>query len=137
MDDSAQASSTREHLHPQVNNLEAITIRALAPNSPVAWQQATRAASELCIFGYFSGHPFPALGKIFSVIVSQLDDSPEKSSCMDDSLGRMAIHRNEYADARQQFEQAMVLYDEVADRRGKAHCIYALGEIALYQDEYA
>jgi len=121
MDDSAQARSTREHLLPQVNNLEAITIRAFSCNSPVAWQQATRAASGLCIFGYFVGHPFPALGKIFSVIVSQLDDSTEKASCMD-SLGRMAMHRNEYADARQQFEQAMVLYDEVADRRGKAHC---------------
>jgi len=43
MDDTAQARSTREHF-PQINNLEAITIRALARNSTAAWQQVTRAA---------------------------------------------------------------------------------------------
>jgi len=31
----------------------------------------------------------------------------------------------------------MVLYDEVADRQGNAHCIRSLGQIALYQHEYA
>ena len=31
----------------------------------------------------------------------------------------------------------MVLYDEAADRMGKAHCIRNLGKVALYQHGYA
>jgi hypothetical protein len=51
-------------------------------------------------------------------------------------LGRMAFARSDHDAARDAYNQARPLYEQIGDVRGQADCIQALGDIALHRSDH-
>jgi len=96
------------------------------PNASPAWARLLSVITT----------PMPGKVRAGHSVVRGGHESARGANCIH-GLGKIALRQNEYPNVRQQVEQAMALYDEVANRRGKAHGIHNLGETALGQSEYA
>jgi tetratricopeptide (TPR) repeat protein len=51
-------------------------------------------------------------------------------------LGNLHLRLNEYEQARQQYQAALPLYQQISDRMGEANCIKGLGDIYRLFSEY-
>lgn len=52
------------------------------------------------------------------------------------SLGDIALRKSQHEEARERFEQALLLYRQLGDVLGEANRIQGLGDIALHRSQY-
>ena len=62
-------------------------------------------------------------------------DTQEVANCIQ-NLGDIALRRSDHGQARERYEQALLLYRQVGDLLGEAHCIKGLGDIALRRSDH-
>jgi tetratricopeptide (TPR) repeat protein len=118
-------------LAPEVANMETMIIRA-----PEGQHEPITSA----VYGWGEIMRFTGLGSS-SAIERVMDQAiaaginEQASRCMS-TLADVALDRSDYDTARRLYEQALPLYQKVANLLGEGHCIRSLGEIALRRSDH-
>ncbi|WP_370866006.1 tetratricopeptide repeat protein [Chondromyces apiculatus] len=100
--------------------------RGLTTAEPVPWIEAAIALTD---FARFSGHVTPSPLDLAGATSTALCATWHAARCIQ-SLGDIALARSEHEEAREQYERALPMYEQVGDVLGQANCIRSLENIA-------
>lgn len=119
-------------LAPEVANLDAVIRMGLEGVECARWIDTATSIAE---FASMSGHVTPSPLRSALAAATVIGDLRRKAECMR-SLGAIALHRSQYEQAREMFENARPLYCQVEDLRGEADCIKRLADIAFRRSQH-
>ncbi|WP_407755581.1 tetratricopeptide repeat protein [Archangium sp.] len=111
----------------EMANLESVLRQGLQEKEP---HKAITAALELRQFLVLSGLGTPQLLESAREAARRMGYIHDQAHCTF-NLGKFALTRTNYPEARQHFDEALRLYWRVGSVLGEAHCIRNLGKLAL------
>jgi tetratricopeptide (TPR) repeat protein len=129
---SAQGAEAVQRLTPEAANIEGMFSLALEGNYAVEVTQAAVAWGRFVLFtGLGSTRPLEQAASR----AREHGGTQEVADCIR-NLGHIAHIRSDHGQAKERYEQALLLYRQVGDLLGEAHCILNLGEIALARSDH-
>ena len=123
-------SATSEKINSELNNLDKMVTQALS----ILPEKGIDAALGFTEYSLFTGLGNRSLIKIAYEKAKELELVKPQANCLR-SLGDLAFRESDNEQARQLFQQAIPLYDQIGSLLGKANCLRSLGDLAFRESD--